>query len=49
MKLRGIPGMRVRTGRFKKLPGQWEMNGYNEIHNPPTRYGVIYMAGLGIS
>ena len=22
-------------------PSEWEMNGYNEIQNPPTRYGII--------
>ncbi|ABQ27059.1 transposase [Geotalea uraniireducens] len=27
-------------------PVEWEMNGYNEIQNPPERYGVIDMSGL---
>lgn len=27
-------------------PSEWEMNGYNEIQNPPERCGVIDMSGL---
>lgn len=27
-------------------PSEWEMNGYNEIQNPPERYGVIDRSGL---
>jgi REP element-mobilizing transposase RayT len=30
----------VRAG-VAKHPVEWEMNGYNEIQNPPDRYGVI--------
>jgi hypothetical protein len=27
-------------------PSEWEMNGFNEIQNPPERYGIIDMSGL---
>jgi REP-associated tyrosine transposase len=27
-------------------PAEWEVSGYNEIQNPPERYGVIDMPGL---
>lgn len=27
-------------------PSEWEMNGFNEIMNPPERYGIIDMPGL---
>jgi len=30
----------VRAGVVKH-PSEWELNGYNEIQNPPDRYGVI--------
>jgi len=30
----------VRAGVVKH-PAEWELNGYNEIQNPPARYGVI--------
>ena len=30
----------VRTGVVCH-PSEWDMNGYNEIENPPIRYGVI--------
>jgi len=27
-------------------PAEWEISGYNEIQNPPQRYGVIDLPGL---
>ena len=27
-------------------PSEWEMNGFNEIQNPPGRYGIIDLSGL---
>lgn len=27
-------------------PSEWEMNGFNEIQNPPERYGIIDLSGL---
>jgi REP element-mobilizing transposase RayT len=27
-------------------PSEWEMNGFNEIQNPPERYGIIDRSGL---
>lgn len=27
-------------------PSEWDMNGFNEIHNPPERKGIIDVAGL---
>lgn len=27
-------------------PSEWEMSGFNEIQNPPQRYGVIDMSAL---
>lgn len=35
----------VRAGVVKH-PSDWEMSGFNEIQNPPSRYGVIDYQGL---
>jgi putative transposase len=35
----------VRAGAVTH-PSEWEMNGFNEIQNPPDRYGVIDMSAL---
>ena len=35
----------VRAGAVNH-PSEWEMSGFNEIQNPPERYGVIDMSGL---
>lgn len=35
----------VRAGVVKH-PSEWEVGGFNEIQNPPTRYGVIDRQGL---
>ncbi|MCP4264707.1 MAG: hypothetical protein GY777_03870 [Candidatus Brocadiaceae bacterium] len=35
----------VRAGVVKH-PSEWAMSGYNEIQNPPERYGLIDLNGL---
>lgn len=35
----------VRAGVVRH-PSEWKMNGFNEIQNPPERYGIIDMPGL---
>ena len=35
----------VRAGAVNH-PSEWEMSGFNEIQNPPERYGVIDLPGL---
>jgi REP element-mobilizing transposase RayT len=35
----------VRAGVISH-PSEWDMNGFNEIHNPPERKGIIDLSGL---